>query len=100
MTPSFTEIIGNQLNLGKLRGRNVIANFAGGKISSDAGIMLIAELDKKQEITAKFAKCLQDYRNSSYVDYSLHQLLAQRIYSIILGYEDVNDHDKLLYDPA
>ena len=34
------------------------------------------------------------------VDYSVHQLLAQRVYGIGLGYEDVNDHDKLRYDPA
>ncbi len=42
----------------------------------------------------------RDYRDSSYVDYSVHQLLAQRVYGIVLGYEDVNDHDKLRYDPA
>ena len=42
----------------------------------------------------------RDYRDLSYVDYSVHQLLAQRVYGIGLGYEDVNDHDKLRYDPA
>ena len=51
-------------------------------------------------ITAKFAECFRDYRDSSYTDYSVHQLLAQRVYGIVLGYEDVNDHDKLRYDPA
>ena len=62
--------------------------------------MLIAELDKKLQITTRFSECFQDYRNSSYVDYSVNQLLAQRVYGIILGYEDVKDHDKLRYDPA
>ena len=62
--------------------------------------MLIAELDKKLQITTRFSACFQDHRNSSYVDYSVNQLLAQRVYGIILGYEDVNDHDKLRYDPA
>ena len=42
----------------------------------------------------------RDYRAESYVDYSVHQLLAQRVYGIVLGYEDVNDHDKLRSDPA
>lgn len=42
----------------------------------------------------------RDYRHPSYVDYSIHQLLAQRIYSIILGYEDINDHEHLRYDSA
>ncbi len=45
-------------------------------------------------------KCFQDNRNLSYVDYPVHQLLAQRVYGIVLGYEDVNDHDKLRYVPA
>ena len=47
-----------------------------------------------------FAECFSDYRNLSYVDYSVHQLVAQRIYGLILGYEDVNDHDKIRHDPA
>ena len=99
MTPSSTEIISDRLSFGKLKGREVIANFDGGRITSDAGIVLMAELDKKLKITAT-AECFQDNRNLSYVDYSVHHLLAQRVYGIILGYEDVNDHDQLRYDPA
>ena len=89
-----------QINLDKLDGREVIANFDGGSITSDAGIVLLSELDQKLEITASFAKCFQDHRNSSYVHYPIDRLLAQRIYAIALGYEDVNDHDKLRNDPA
>jgi len=59
-----------------------------------------AELDKKLGITEKFANCFQDHRHQSYVDHSVHQLLAQRLYGIILGYEDINDHDKLRHEPA
>ena len=72
----------NQFTLGRLKGKNIIANFEGGKITSDAGIVLMAELDKKLKITARFAECFQDYRHPSYVDYSVHQLLAQRVYGI------------------
>ena len=100
MTPTSIKSIPKQLNLGSIKGRKVIADFSGGRITSDAGIIWLAELDKKLKITAKFAKCFQDYRDLSYTDYSVHQLLAQRIYGIVLGYEDVNDHDKLRYDPA
>ncbi len=100
MTPSLAEDRSQQLNFGRLKGREVIANFDGGRITSDAGIALIAELDKKLKITARFAECFRDYRNISYVDHSLHHLLSQRVYGIILGYEDVNDHDKLRHDPA
>ncbi len=100
MTPSSTECIPNQLKFGRIKGRKVIADFSGGRITSDAGIVLMAELDRKLRITSRFAECFRDYRDLSYVNYSVHKLLAQRVYGIILGYEDVNDHDKLRYDPA
>ncbi len=100
MTPISTDYSPSQFNFGSIKGRKVIADFTGGIITSDAGIILLAELDKKLQITARFAQCFRDYRDSSYVEYSVHQLLAQRVYGIGLGYEDVNDHDKLRYDPA
>ncbi len=80
MTPSSTQCIPNQLNFGSIKGRKVIANFEGGRITSDAGIVLMAELDKKLNITARFARCFRDYRDSSHVNYSVCQLLAQRVY--------------------
>ena len=100
MSQFFPESINLHPEFGNLKVRKIIANFNGGRITSDAGIMWIAELDKKLKITARFAEGFQDNRNLSYVDYSLHHLLAQRVYGVILGYEDVNDHDKLRYDPA
>ena len=100
MTPSFTNYSPNYFNLGSIKRRKVITDFTGGRITSDAGIILLAELDRKLKITDKFARCFQDYRDSSYTYYSVHKLLAQRVYGIVLGYEDVNDHDKLRYDPA
>ncbi len=100
MNPSSIQYLPNELKLGSIKGRKVIADFTGGIITSDAGIVLLAELDKKLKITGRFAQCFRDYRDSCYVNYSVHQLLAQRVYGIVLGYEDVNDHDKLRYDPA
>ena len=100
MTRSLTKCIPKQFNFGTIKGKKVIANFDGGKITSDAGIVLVAELDKQLKITARFSECFRDYRSASYVNYSVHQLLAQRVYGLLLGYEDVNDHDKLRYDPA
>jgi hypothetical protein len=55
MTPSLTQYFPKQLNFGSIEGRKVIANFEGGRITSDAGIVLMAELDKKLKITARFA---------------------------------------------
>ncbi len=76
MTPSLTECISHQFNLGNFQGRQVIVNFEGGRITSDAGIVLMAELDKNLGLTARFAECFRDYRNSSYVDYSVLDTLA------------------------
>jgi hypothetical protein len=100
MKPEQPEKQQQKLKLGKVDGKEIILNFEGGRITSDAGIVLIAELDKKLKITEQFSQCFQDYRHPSYTDYSLQNLLAQRVYSLILGYEDVNDHDLLRYDPA
>ncbi len=100
MTPTSTQLLPKQLNFESIKGRKVIANFEGGRITSDGGIVLLAELDKKLKITARFAQCFRDYRDSPHVNYSVHQLLAQRVYGLVLGYEDVNDHDQLRYDPA
>ena len=80
MTPTSTQYLPEQLNFGNIEGRKVIANFEGGRITSDAGIVLMSELDKKLKITARFAQCFRDYRDSSKVNYSVYQLLAQRVY--------------------
>lgn len=100
MSPHYSRKNCQLINFSKQKGKEIIANFEGGLITSDAGIVWIAELDKKLGITEKFANCFQDYRHPSYVNHSVHELLAQRVYGIILGYEDVNDHDQLRHDPS
>ena len=100
MTPILTDCIPEQFNFGKVKGRNVIANFKGGTLTSDGGLVLVAELDKKRQITARFAECFTDYRRQGYVEHSVTDLVAQRVYGLIQGYEDLNDHDKLRADPV
>jgi hypothetical protein len=100
MTPILTECIPEQFSFGKVKGRNVIANFKGGTLTSDGGLVLVAELDKKRQITARFADCFSDHRHQGYVEHSLVDLVAQRIYGLIQGYEDLNDHEKLRSDPV
>ncbi len=80
MIPSYSPKSRQVLNFGKQKGRELIANFDGGLITSDGGIIWIAELDKKLGITEKFSKCFRDYRHLSYVEHSINQLLAQRVY--------------------
>ena len=77
----------------------VIVNFHGGQVTSDAGLSLIAEIDRKLKITSQFAACFKDYRKPNRIDHTVESLITQRIYGLIMGYEDLNDHEELRHDP-
>jgi hypothetical protein len=82
-----------------LGSRKVVADFSGGTLSSDGGALLVREVDAGLSLTATLAQCFSDRRQAAYVDHSVQQLLAQRIYGLVLGYEDLNDHQWLRLDP-
>jgi len=77
----------------------VIGNFDGGRITSDAGGLLLREVEKRIRIIGRFAKCFTDYRQAARIEHSVEELVAQRVYALALGYEDLNDHDTLRHDP-
>src|SRR5688572_28114038 len=79
--------------------RAVTAAFDGGRITSDAGGLLLREVEAKFGFIARFARCFRDHRNPDLVEHTLEELLRQRIYGLCLGYEDLNDHDHLRQDP-
>ncbi len=79
--------------------RNVIARFDGGTITSDAGGLLLQQTERKTKIISQFAECFTDYRNPNLIEHSVENLIAQRVYGLALGYEDLNDHDELRHDP-
>jgi len=77
----------------------VVADFSGGTLSSDGGLPLLRELDAHLGLTRRLAGCFRDQRDQRFVDHAMPQLLAQRIYGLALGYEDLNDHAHLRHDP-
>jgi hypothetical protein len=79
--------------------RQVQADFSGGTLSSDGGVLLLRQADAALGLTQRLAECFTDGREQIYVDHSVRQLVAQRIYGLALGYEDLNDHDRLRLDP-
>jgi len=79
--------------------RNVTARFDAPAITSDAGGLLLRELDGKFGLIKQFADCFDDFRSPVLIRHTLEELLAQRIFGIALGYEDLNDHEQLRYDP-
>ena len=83
-----------------LGSRDVVANFDGGDISSDAGGLVLREVEQRTGILKRFAACFTDYRNPELIEHPMADLVAQRAYGLCLGYEDVNDHDQLRADPV
>jgi len=79
--------------------RAVVAHFNGGTVTSDAGGLLLREVEAKFHFIDQFAHCFTDHRDPELVEHSLPDLLKQRIFALCLGYGDLNDHDRLRHDP-
>lgn len=99
MTPSKTECTANRYAFGELERRQVVADFSGGQITTDGGLILVAQVDEHCRISERLAECFSDQRDRTRVQHALSELIAQRLYGLVQGYEDLNDHDELRHDP-
>ena len=81
------------------RGRKIQADFGGGQVSSDGGLLLVRQVDRRLGLTQRLAERLPDPRDPDRITHGLQALLQQRLYGLALGYEDLNDHDALRHDP-
>ena len=79
--------------------RRVEAGFTAGQVSTDGGALLLREVDRKIDLLGRLAACFSDGRSPWWVTHQLPEMLAQRIYGLALGYEDLNDHEQLRTDP-
>lgn len=95
-----TECSQDSFNFGTVEGRVVVGAFEGGRISSDAGAVLLGQTNKAIRLVSRLAQCFQDGRDPDATIHQLPALLGQRIFGIALGYEDINDHDHLRHDPV
>jgi len=95
-----TQCSATEIGFGRAGGRRVVADFDGGMVSSDAGALLLGEADKAIGLTDRFAACFADRRNPLMTVHALRALVAQRVFGLALGYEDLNDHDDLRGDPV
>jgi len=77
----------------------IVADFDGGLIGSDAGLLPIRQLDGRLGWTAAVAHILSDSRQAAKVDHGLRSIVRQRLFGLIAGYEDANDHTRLRHDP-
>jgi hypothetical protein len=83
-----------------VEGRQVVAAFDGGEVTSDAGGLLLGATDRAIGLIGRFAACFNDGRAPAQVEHAIETMVAQRVFGIALGYEDVVDHDQLRFDPV
>lgn len=96
----MTRVYHQQLSFGSLFGKEIVADFEGGQITSDGGGLLLREVDRRYGLTEALARCLDDPRDPDRLTHELTTLVRQRLFSIALGYEDTNDAATLRRDPA
>lgn len=89
----------DELEFGRIKRQRITANFAGGALSSDGGLMLLRQVDRRIGLSAAVAAVMHDPRHPDLIVHSLRDLVAQRLYALACGYEDLNDHDQLRSDP-
>lgn len=94
-----TECSGEAFNFQPLAARQVTAVFDGGTITSDAGGLLLREVEARTGLLAQLARYFDDYRVPELIEHSVEELVKQRVFALALGYEDLNDHDQLRADP-
>jgi hypothetical protein len=83
----------------ELHGRQVVADFSAGHLSSDGGVLFLRQIDRGLGVSRELAGCFHDARDPRFVEHLLPALLSQRLYALALGYEDLNDHADLRRDP-
>jgi hypothetical protein len=83
-----------------VEGRQVVAAFDGGEVTSDAGALLLGATDRAIGLVERFAACFVDGRAQAQLEHSVQTMVAQRVFGIALGYEDLIDHDQLRHDPV
>jgi hypothetical protein len=93
-----TECNDEQLQFQGLGRRAVVGDFQAGHTTSDSGLLLLREVAERTSVLKRFSLCFTDYRRQASVDHQVDELIAQRVFGLCLGYEDLNDHDTLRDD--
>ena len=94
----MTDCTAGEVEFSKLSRRKLQVNFGGGAVSSDGGLLLLREVDRRLGLTERMAGVLHDPRDPDLITHPLVDLLRQRVYGIVQGYEDLNDHERLRED--
>ena len=90
----------NVIRFSRSKSRAEEAEFTGAEVSSNGGAMLLAEADRRMGLTQAAAEAIGDDRRRRSVVHATRDIIRQRVYGLILGHEDLNDHKRLRLDPA
>src|SRR6266542_4718812 len=92
-SPMTTQCNSSYLDFPIVGSRQVLADFDGGDITTHGGGLLLRTIEHLTRIIHQFAACFTDHRNPDLIEHPLEHLIAQRVYGLALGHEDLNDHD-------
>src|ERR1700682_1824663 len=95
-----TECSADLFGFARVEGRAVVAGFDGGRMTADAGAMLLGATDRAIGLIERFAGCFTDHRAAELIEHTIAGLVRQRVVGIALGYEDLIDHDQFRHDPV
>src|SRR5690606_36820425 len=95
----MTDCIHKTFPFQALGSRKVEADFEGGNVSADGGVLLLRQVDLRSGMIDGLASCFTDYRRQDLIEHAVTDLLRKRILGMAMGYEDLNDHDTLRRDP-
>jgi hypothetical protein len=95
-----TQCSADLFGFARVESRAVVAGFDGGKITSDAGALLLGATDRTIRLVERFADCFADSRAPELIEHTVGTLVGQRVFALALGYEDLVDHDQLRHDPT
>jgi len=88
------------LSFPTVKNKAIVTQFDGGEVTSDAGVMLLSEADRKLGLSKAMAEAITDRRHRGKIAHTVEEMIRERVYAISLGYEDANDLDTLGSDPA
>src|SRR6201989_2646279 len=95
-----TECSADLFGFARVESRAVVAAFDGGKMTTDAGAVLLGATDQAIRLVNRFAECFADSRAPELIEHTVGTMVGQRIFALALGYEDLVDHDQLRHDPT
>jgi hypothetical protein len=95
-----TECSADLFGFAPVERRAVVAGFDGGRMTSDAGALLLGATDRAIGLVERFAACFSDGRAPELIEHEVGTMIGQRVFGIALGYEDLIDHDQLRHDPT